>query len=49
MREALGQPLENISEYLLNKVVTKEVRNNLKKYNSAVSKTLRKTQPRVRI
>jgi len=39
MRDALGQPLENISEYLLNKVVTKEVRNNLKKYKSAVGKT----------
>ena len=43
MRDALGQPLENISQYLLNKVVSKEVKNNLKKYKSAVGKTPHKT------
>ena len=39
MREALGQPLQNISSELLNKVVTKEVQQNLKKYKMAVGKT----------
>jgi hypothetical protein len=43
MRDALGQPLENISQFLLNKVVSKEVKNNLKKYKSAVGKTPGKT------
>ena len=39
MREALGQPLQNISSQLLNKVVTKEVQQNLKKYKMSVGKT----------
>ena len=39
MREALGQPLQNISSELLNKVVSKEVQQNLKKYKMAVGKT----------
>jgi len=46
MREALGQPLENISEYLLNKVVTKEVRSNPKKYKSVVGKKPERAQVR---
>jgi hypothetical protein len=32
MREALGQPLQNISRELLNKVVSKEVARDLRKY-----------------
>jgi hypothetical protein len=32
MREALGQPLQNISRDLLNKVVSKEVARDLRKY-----------------
>ncbi len=39
MREALGQPLQNISSDLLNRVVSKEVENNLKKYKMGVGKT----------
>lgn len=39
MREALGQPLQNISQELLNKVVTKEVQKDLKKYKMNAGKT----------
>lgn len=39
MREALGQPLQNISSELLNRVVSKEVQQNLKKYKMGVGKT----------
>lgn len=39
MREALGQPLQNISSELLNKVVSKEVQQNLKKYKVGLGKT----------
>ena len=46
MREALGQPLQNISNELLNKVVSKEVQQNLKKYKMSVGKTPSKDKPR---
>lgn len=36
MREALGQPLQNISKELLNKVVSKEVARDLRKYKYAM-------------
>eukprot|EP00347_Sterkiella_histriomuscorum_P023285 403335232 len=39
MREALGQPLQNISQDLLNKVVTKEVQKDLKKFKLNAGKT----------
>jgi hypothetical protein len=37
MREALGQPLQNISKELLNKVVSKEVARDLRKYKYTVA------------
>jgi hypothetical protein len=37
MREALGQPLQNISRELLNKVVSKEVARDLRKYKYNVT------------
>ena len=39
MREALGQPLQNISKDLLNKVVSKEVARDLRKYKYNIAKT----------
>ena len=36
MRTALGQPLQNISTSVLNKMVTRDVQDNLKKYKNAV-------------
>ena len=36
MRTALGQPLQNISTSVLNKMVTRDVQANLKKYKNAV-------------
>lgn len=48
MREALGQPLQNISRELLNKVVSKEVARDLRKYkfNMATGKTPNKENNR---
>jgi hypothetical protein len=39
MREALGQPLQNISKDLLSKVVSKEVARDLRKYKFTLGKT----------
>ncbi len=39
MREALGQPLQNISQDLLNKVVSKDIQQSLKKYKMGMGKT----------
>jgi hypothetical protein len=40
MRVALGEPLQNISSNLLNKVVSKDIKADLKKYKNAIgSKT----------
>jgi len=36
MREALGQPLSNISSTVLNKMVSKDVALNLRKYKLGV-------------
>jgi hypothetical protein len=48
MREALGQPLQNISKELLNKVVSKEVARDLRKYKYTVGgKTPSKENRRV--
>jgi hypothetical protein len=43
MREALGQPLQNISQDLLNKVVSKEVQQNLRKYKYGITTATGKT------
>lgn len=39
MRTALGQPLQNISASILNKVVSKDVQANLRKYKMATGRT----------
>lgn len=39
MREALGQPLQNISQELLNKVVTKDVQKDMRKFKMNIGKT----------
>ena len=39
MREALGQPLQNISQELLNKVVSKDIQKDLKKFKMSIGKT----------
>jgi hypothetical protein len=39
MRVALGAPLQNISTSVLNKMVTKDVQNNLRKYKNALGRT----------
>ncbi len=39
MREALGQPLQNISQDLLNKVVSKDIQKDLRKYKYNIGKT----------
>jgi uncharacterized membrane protein len=46
MREALGQPLQNISNELLNKVVSREVQKDLKKYKNNAGKTPNKENRR---
>jgi hypothetical protein len=46
MREALGQPLQNISRELLNKVVSKEVARDLRKYKFSLGKTPNKENKR---
>jgi hypothetical protein len=46
MREALGQPLQNISKELLNKVVSKEVARDLRKYKFSLGKTPNKENKR---
>lgn len=46
MREALGQPLQNISRELLNKVVSKEVARDLRKYKFNLGKTPNKENKR---
>jgi hypothetical protein len=46
MREALGQPLQNISRELLNKVVSKEVARDLRKYKYNMAKTPSKENKR---
>ena len=39
MRVALGAPLQNISTSVLNKMVTRDVQNNLRKYKNALGRT----------
>jgi len=47
MRDALGKPLQNISNELLNKVVSKEVQQNLRKFKMSVGKTPSKENRRL--
>jgi hypothetical protein len=48
MRDALGQPLSNISSTILNKMVSKEVAMDLKKYKNNVGTTVVKGPKRSR-